>query len=280
MDIVEFLDTILEVFIEKTKDIPSLSKARYSAMQERAIGIGGLGWHSLLQSKMIPFESAMAVGLNERIWKSIKENAVIATQKLAEIRGKCPDADIPVRNSHLLAIAPNAASSYILNTSPSIEPYKANVYVEKGINGSITHINKHLIALLKSKNLDNIQDIISQIIADNGSVRNINELTDYEKDIFKTAQEIDQTWVISQAADRQKYVCQSQSLNIFLAPTERIEIIHYIHLLAWKLGLKSLYYCRSDSLKKADKVGKSVIRERIESLEEMTKSDEVCLPCQ
>ena len=282
LDIVEFLDNVLGVFIQKTENIPELQKARYSAIRGRDIGIGALGWHSLLQSKMIPFESAMAIGLNKKIWKSIKDNALKATVLLAKIRGACPDAltdNIQHRNSKLLALAPNAASSFILNTSPSCEPYKANVFLEKGVNGTITHKIKHLVKLLDEKDL-NTQEIWSSIIANDGSVQHLKELSEIEKDVFKTAFEIDQTWIINQAADRQEHICQSQSTNIFFTPTERIEVIHWVHLLAWKNKMKSLYYCRSDSLRKSDKVGEKIIREKIVGLSELVKQDEVCLACQ
>lgn len=282
LDVVEFLDNVLEVFIQKTENIPELQKARYSAIRGRDIGIGALGWHSLLQSRSIPFESAMAIGLNKKIWKLIKDNALKATELLANIRGACPDAladNVNHRNSKLLALAPNAASSFILNTSPSCEPYKANVFLEKGINGTITHKNKHLVKLLDEKGL-NRQEIWSSIIANDGSIQHLIELTEIEKDVFKTAFEIDQTWIINQAADRQEHICQSQSTNIFFSPTERIEVIHWVHLLAWKNKMKSLYYCRSDSLRKSDKVGEKVVREKIEGLSELVKQDEVCLACQ
>lgn len=270
-DIVEMLDNVLTVFIDKTEGVTELSKVRNGAIQERAIGIGMMGWHSLLQSKNIPFESAMATGLNIRIWSKMNEQAKFATKKLAESRGACPDAEksgVMVRNSHLFAVAPNASSSIILNTSPSIEPYRANVYLEKGVNGTKVHRNKHLEKLLESYD-KNTQETWSEIIANDGSVSTLKFMNDYDKDIYKTAPEIDQTWIIQHASDRQKYICQGQSLNLFFSPIVDVEYLHLIHLMAWQQGLKSLYYYRSDSMQKADKIGKKVMREKIEDLKEM-----------
>jgi ribonucleoside-diphosphate reductase alpha chain len=180
----------------------------------------------------------------------------------------------------LFAVAPNASSSIILNTSPSIEPYRANVYLEKGVNGTKVHKNKYLEALLESKG-KNEQPVWTEIVSNDGSVSTLDFLTDYEKDVFKTSMEIDQTWVIQHAADRQPYICQAQSLNLFFSPTTNVEYLHLIHLMAWKQGLKSLYYCRSDAMRKADKVGKRVERERIEDMKDMLRQDEaVCVACE
>lgn len=285
-DIVEMLDNVIEVFIDKSRAYPELSAATYSAMRERSIGIGAMGWHALLQKKMIPFQSAMAVGLNKKIWAKMNEQAKAKTAALALERGPCPDSadsDTPVRNGHLFAVAPNASSSILLDTSPSIEPYRANVYLEKGVNGTHVHKNKYLEALLESKQA-NTQEIWSGIIANDGSVSEVDCLSDYEKDVFDTAMEIDQTWLIQHAADRQPYICQAQSLNLFFSPTADIQYIHLVHLMAWQAKLKSLYYCRSDAMRKADKVGKKVEREKIEDLKEMAArmaaGDEICAACE
>lgn len=282
-DIVEMLDNVITVFCEKGKQYPEIARAIRSAEAERSIGIGEMGWHALLQRKMIPFESAMAVGLNKRIWEKMHAQAKQKTIDLARERGACPDsADsaTPVRNAHLFSIAPNASSSIILNTSPSIEPYRANVYLEKGVNGTQVHKNKYLEALLESKGC-NDQKTWSEIISNDGSVATLECLTDYEKDVFKTFMEIDQTWVIQHAADRQPFVCQAQSLNLCFSPTANIEYVHLVHLMAWKMGLKSVYYCRSDAMRKADKVGKKVERERIEDMKDMLKQDEpTCIACE
>lgn len=282
-DIVEMLDNVLTVFIEEGSKYPELAAAVYSAKQERSIGIGALGWHALLQSKMIAFESEQAATLNEEIWALANQQAVAKTQQLAVERGACPDSAnslTPVRNAHLFAVAPNASSSIIINTSPSIEPYRANVYLEKGVNGTKTHKNKFLEALLESKGM-NTQEVWTQIVSNDGSAQELDCLSEHEKLVFKTAPEIDQTWIIRHAGDRQPYICQAQSLNLFFRPTVNVEYLHLVHLLAWKNGLKSLYYCRSDALRKADKVGNRVERERIEDMKELLKHEEpTCAACE
>lgn len=286
-DVVEMLDNVIEVFLEKAAEYPELGAAVYSASRERSIGIGAMGWHALLQKKHIPFESAMAVGLNKKIWSTMHAQAKAKTIELAKTRGACPDSvgsDTPVRNAHLFSLAPNASSSYILDTSPSGEPYRANVYLEKGVNGTHVHKNKFLEALLEKKGM-NTQEVWSTIIADEGSVAGLDCLDDYDKAVYKTAMEIDQKWVIQHAADRQPHICQAQSLNVFLGPTTPIEYVHLIHLMAWKARLKSMYYCRSDGMRKADKVGKRVIREKIEDLKEMAArmasgDESACAACE
>jgi ribonucleoside-diphosphate reductase alpha chain len=282
-DIVEMLDNVITVFVKKAKKIPELARAVNSASSERSIGIGMMGWHALLQKRGVAFESPMAVGLNKRIWAKMNSEAKAKTIALAVERGACPDSEgssTPVRNAHLFAVAPNASSSIILNTSPSIEPYRANVYLEKGVNGTKVQKNKYLEALLEKKGF-NTQEVWTEIVSNDGSVDSLSCLEDYEKAIFKTSMEIDQTWVIQHAADRQEYICQAQSLNLFFNPTSSVEYLHLIHLMAWKTGLKSLYYCRSDGMRKADKVGKKVERERIEDMRDMLKSDEpVCAACE
>lgn len=282
-DIVEMLDNVIEVFVAKSVMFPEIERARRSAMSERSIGIGAMGWHALLQKKNIPFESALAVGLNKSIWAKMSAEAKAKTIDLARERGPCPDSidsETPVRNAHLFAVAPNASSSILLDTSPSIEPYRANVYLEKGVNGTKTHKNKYLEALLEKKG-KNTQPVWTEIISNDGSVATLDFLDDYEKDVFKTSMEIDQTWIIQHAADRQPYICQAQSLNLFFSPTTNIEYLHLIHLMAWKQGLKSLYYCRSDAMRKADKVGKRVERERIEDMKDMLRQDEpACAACE
>lgn len=191
---------------------------------------------------------------------------------------KTSNTDV-VRNSHTLAIAPNASTSYLLDTSPSIEPYRANVFLEKGVGGTHTHRNKYLEQLLEGKNC-NTTEVWTSIISNDGSVAHLECLSLWEKDVFKTAMEIDQQWIIQHAADRQEYVCQSQSVNLFFDPTTNVEILHLTHLLAWKKGLKSLYYCRSDNIRKADKVGNRVIREKIEDMRDLLISDNGCIACE
>lgn len=282
-DVVEMLDNVITVFCDKGRQFPEIARAIKSAQRERSIGIGMLGWHALLQRKSIPFESALAVGLNKRIWAQMHSQAKAKTIQLAHERGPCPDSadsDQPVRNAHLFSIAPNASSSIILDTSPSIEPYRANVYLEKGVNGTQVHKNKYLEQLLESKG-QNTPEVWRDVIANDGSVMSLAFLTDYEKDVFKTAMEIDQMWVIQHAADRQPYICQAQSLNTFFDPTTDIQYLHMIHLRAWQLKLKSLYYCRSDTVRKADKVGKRVERVRFEDMKDVMKTEEpACIACE
>lgn len=288
-DVVEMLDNVIQSFVDKSQSLPNLDRAIYSAIRERSIGIGALGWHALLQQRGIPFESALATGLNKQVWNNMHEQAVKATQRLALERGACPDwvdggsIGEPVRNAHLFSIAPNASSSIILGTSPSIEPYRANVYLERGVNGTKVHRNKYLEKLLESRGM-NTQEVWSEIINNDGSVKTLTCLNEYEKDVFKTAIEIDQTWIVQHAADRQEYICQAQSVNLFFNPDVNVEYLHLVHLLAWQTGLKSLYYCRSDAIRKADKVGRKVERERIADMKEMAAKaaagEDTCVACE
>ena len=278
-DVVEFLDNILDRFILDAGKIPELKRSVYSAQRERAIGIGAMGWHSLLQRKGIPFESVMASVLNKQIWKGIKEQAKKASLELAARRGACPDSvgsSEPIRNSHLLALAPTASTSYFMGTSPGGDPFLANGYAEKGVNGFVFHKNKHLQKLLQVKGMDT-QEVWSDIIAHKGSVQHVSYLTDDEKDVYKTANEIDQIWTVQHAADRQKYICQAQSTNLFVKQDISAVDLHILHVMAWKMGLKSLYYCRSEPATTADRVGTQVKRVRIEDL---TGEGEVCVACQ
>lgn len=282
-DVVEFLDNVIEYFIDAAGKLKGYERAVYSAMRERAIGIGGLGWHDLLQQMNLPFASPMAVGLNMKIWAHIKSEAMKANISLAKARGPCPDsmgADVPVRCSHLLAIAPNASSSIILATSPSIEPYRANAYAEKGIVGWFYTKNHNLEKVLAAKGF-NDEKTWKSIIANDGSVQHLECLDEWEKDVFKTAMEIDQRWIVQQAGDRQVHICQAQSVNLFFLPTASIEEIATIHLLAWRLKLKSLYYARSASLSKA-KVGHKTERAAIdlEALKNAIQEDSVCVACE
>ena len=258
-DLVRFLDNALSFFIEHAPD--SVFRAKFSAAQERSIGLGAMGFHAYLQSKNIPFEGALAKSLNIKIFKKIKEQAVEESERLAIKRGEAPDMEgTGRRNAHLLAIAPNASSSIICGTtSPSIEPYRANAYVQKTMSGSFLVKNKYLEKLLEKKGINN-DDIWSSIVSQRGSVLHLKELSDYEKDIFKTAIEINQQWVIEHASDRQQYVCQGQSVNVFVPADVNIKELHDTHMVAWKRGLKTLYYCRSEAIKRAELVSKKVER--------------------
>ena len=274
-DLVRFLDNVLEHFIKGAPD--SLAKAKYSAEQERSIGLGAMGFHAYLQKNNIPFESPMAKGFNLRAFKHIKEQAVQATKDLALERGECPDGvGYGVRNAHLLAIAPNASSGIICgNTSPSIEPYRANAFTQKTKTGSSLLKNKFLEDLLEEKGF-NTEEVWKTIITNGGSVKHLECLTDWEKNVFKTAVELDQRWVIDHAADRQEFICQAQSCNIFFPSDVSKQELHNVHMRAWKKGMKTLYYLRSEALKRADVISDKVLREYIFDYQD----EEGCLACE
>jgi len=274
-DLVRMLDNVLEYFIENAPD--QLHRAKYSAMRERSIGLGAMGFHAYLQRHNLPFESPMAKGKNLQMFSRIKSEATRATQQLAEERGECPDGvGFGVRNAHLLAIAPNASSSIICgNTSPSIEPYRANAFTQKTKSGTSLLKNEYLEAVLQDLEMDN-EEVWKSIITNNGSVQHLDFLDEWTKEVFKTAVEIDQRWVIEMAADRQEQICQSQSLNIFFPANVSKQELHAIHMMAWKRGVKTLYYLRSEAYKRAEKVSDEVLRQRIfESID-----DEGCLACE
>ena len=258
-DLVRFLDNVLTSFIENAPD--HVFRAKFSATQERSIGLGAMGFHAYLQKCGIPFESALAKAKNLNIFKHIKSEAVAESKRLAVKRGEAPDMEgTGMRNAHLLAIAPNASSSIICGTtSPSIEPYRANAYVQKTMSGSFLVKNKHLEKLLETKGINNDKTWTS-ILANRGSVLHLKDLSDYEKDIYKTSIEINQQWVIEHAADRQQFICQGQSLNVFVPADVNIKELHDIHMLAWKRKLKTLYYCRSEAIKRAELVSLKVER--------------------
>ena len=258
-DLVRFLDNVLTSFIENAPD--HVFRAKFSATQERSIGLGAMGFHAYLQKCGIPFESALAKAKNLNIFKYIKTEAVAESKRLAVKRGEAPDMEgTGMRNAHLLAIAPNASSSIICGTtSPSIEPYRANAYVQKTMSGSFLVKNKHLEKLLETKGINNDKTWTS-ILANRGSVLHLKDLSDYEKDIYKTSIEINQQWIIEHAADRQPFICQGQSLNVFVPADVNIKELHDIHMLAWKRKLKTLYYCRSEAIKRAELVSLKVER--------------------
>lgn len=273
-DLIRFLDNVLQHFIYNAPE--ELFRARFSASQERSLGLGAMGFHAYLQSKGIPFESALAKSMNMKIFRTIKEQAVKESERLAVKRGEAPDMEgTGLRNAHLLAIAPNASSSIICGTtSPSIEPYRANAYVQKTMSGSFLVKNKHLEKVLEKKGL-NTEEVWTSIIASRGSVAHIDGLSENEKLIFKTAIEIDQRWLIEHAADRQQYICQSQSLNIFIPADVHIKDLHNLHMLAWKKKIKTLYYCRSEAIKRAELLSKKIEREIIPEAKE-----DSCLACE
>ena len=282
-DVAEMLDNVLQYFIDNAPD--TVSRAKFSATQERSIGIGALGFHAYLQKHGIAFEGVMAKVANNKIFKSIREALNDANIQLGKERGEAPDAmGTGLRFSHVMAIAPNASSSIIMgNTSPSIEPYRANAYRQDTLSGSFLNKNKHLAILLQSKGLtdEQMQDTWSSIIANDGSVQHLDILDQNEKDIYKTGMEIDQRWVIEHAADRQAWIDQAQSLNVFFRPDSHLKYIHAVHFMAWKLKLKTLYYCRSEKLAKADKVSRKLEREIIKELDLSAIVDgDICLSCE
>ncbi|MDD3021852.1 MAG: ribonucleoside-diphosphate reductase subunit alpha [Alphaproteobacteria bacterium] len=252
-DVMRFLDNVLTDFIEKAPD--SMKRAKYAAMRERSVGLGVMGFHSFLQSKMIPMEGVMAKVWNRKMFQHIKRQADDASVKLAHERGACPDAadyGIMERFSNKMAIAPTASISIICGgSSPGIEPIAANAYTHKTLSGSFPVRNPYLEALLEERGLNN-EDIWSSIFTNEGSIQHLDFLTDEEKDVFKTAFEIDQRWLIEHAGDRTPFVCQAQSLNVFLPANIHKKDLHAIHWEAWAKGVKSLYYCRSKSIQRAE----------------------------
>ncbi len=274
-DLVRMLDNVLTFFIDNAPD--ELHRAKLSAQRERSIGLGAMGFHAYLQRQHIPFESVLAKGANNRMFSRIKSEAVRATKQLAQERGECPDGQgFGVRNAHLLAVAPNASSSIICgNTSPSIEPYRANAFTQKTKSGSSLLKNEYLEDCLRDIDMDN-DEVWKSIITNNGSVQHLEFLDDYTKDVFKTAVEIDQKWVIEFAADRQKEICQSQSLNVFFPANVSKQELHAIHMMAWKQGVKTLYYLRSEAIKRAETVSDEALRKYIfDSIDE-----NACLACE
>jgi ribonucleoside-diphosphate reductase alpha chain len=288
-DVAEMLDNVLQYFIDNAPT--TVERARFSAIRERSIGIGALGWHAFLQRNNIPWESAMAVGRNKQVFKHIREQLNEANQQLGRLRGEALDAvGTGQRFSHLMAIAPNASSSIIMgNTSPSIEPYRANAYRQDTLSGSHLTKNKWLDRIIKLKLAESelgdenekYNEIWSSIIANDGSVQHLELLDDWAKSVFKTSMEIDQRWLVQHAADRQVYIDQAQSVNLFFRPDSHLKYLHAVHFQAWKQGLKTLYYCRSEKIGKADKVSKKIERKVIEEIDmKALASEDVCLACE
>jgi len=281
-DIMRFLDNVLQDFIDNAPD--KMKDAKYSAMRERSVGLGLMGFHSMLQSKGIPFESAMAKSFNNRLFRHIRSGADVASVKLADERGACPDAaeaGVRARFSHKMAVAPTASISIICGgASAGIEPIPANIYTHKTLSGSFTVKNRMLEELLESKGL-NTDEVWGTILENEGSVQFMDELDEHEKATFKTAFEIDQRWVIEHAADRAPHICQAQSLNIFLPGDIDKWDLHMLHWQAWEKGVKSLYYCRSKSVQRAAFAGTETKTEMEKSMEAAAPTDyEECLACQ
>jgi ribonucleoside-diphosphate reductase alpha chain len=274
-DLIRMLDNVISHFIDNAP--MHLAKAVYSASRERSLGLGAMGFHAYLQRHNIPFESASAKGANMKMFQHIKWRAVNATKQLAEERGECPDGvGYGIRNAHLLAVAPNASSSIICgNTSPSIEPYRANAFTQKTKSGSSLLKNEYLEHVLQELDQDT-DEVWKSIITNNGSVQHLDFLDEWTKDVFKTAVEIDQKWIIDMASDRQMDICQSQSLNIFFPADVSKQELHAIHMMAWKRKVKTLYYLRSEAIKRAETVSDEALRQYIfDSLD-----DEGCVACE
>ena len=285
-DIAEMLDNVLQYFIDNAPS--SIKRAKYSAMRERSIGIGALGFHAYLQKNKLPWESPMAIGRNKQIFAHVRGKLDEANKSLGSKRGEALDAvGTGNRFSHLMAIAPNASSSILMgNTSPSIEPYRANAYRQDTLSGSHLNKNRFLDIIIQEEAAKHKEgwadDVWRSIIANDGSVQHLEWMDDWTKDVYKTSMEIDQRWVVQHAADRQEYIDQAQSLNVFFRPDSHIKYIHAVHFQAWKQGLKTMYYCRSDKIAKADKVSKRIEREVIKEIDlhALTGDADTCLACE
>lgn len=278
-DIYRFLDNVLQDFIDSAP--VEMGRAKYSARMERSVGLGVMGFHGFLQKKGIPWESVSAKTYNKQIFEHLRHEAIQASKALGKEKGNCPDFDaarmlqqgtsLPPnrRFSYVLAVAPTASISIICGeASPSIEPRKANAYIHELKNGFVVVRNKYLEDLLENKG-QNTEEVWASIVQHNGSVQHLHFLTQDEKDTFKTAMEIDQRWLIDFAGDRSIFIDQGQSLNIFLPPDVHKNYLHKVHFEAWKKGVKSLYYCHSDSVGRGEYVG----------TESRTNDYEECIAC-
>ncbi len=284
-DVMRFLDNVLNDFIENAPE--QFNNAIYSAMRERSVGLGVMGLHSFFQKKSIPLESAMSKVWNKKIFEHIQKKVDESSKELAEERGSCPDAadyGINERFSNKTAIAPTASISIICGgTSPGVEPIAANSYTHKTLSGSFNVRNIYLEKILKKYNKNN-DEVWSSITTNQGSVRHLDFLSQEEKDVFKTAFELDQKWIVELGADRTPYISQAQSINLFLPADVHKRTLHQIHFQAWKKGLKSLYYCRSKSIQRAENInsGSSTDIEMnvYKNKENQEQEYEECLSCQ
>ena len=279
-DLVRFLDNVLQFFIDNAPD--EISRAKYSAQQERSLGLGAMGWHSFLNKKRIPFDSEAANVWNAVVFQYIQKEAVEESLKMGSQRGEAPDMEgTGRRNAHLLAIAPNANSSIICGTSPSIEPIKANAYTHRTRAGSHLVKNKYLAEELEKvdKNTDKIW---KTIITNGGSVQHLDFLSDSVKEVFKTAIELDQNVLVKQGGDRQRFLCQGQSLNLFFPAGAEKKYLHQVHYNAWKEGCKGLYYLRTETGQRAENVSQKVKRDALKDYETqaVAASQEECVACQ
>lgn len=288
-DIAEMLDNVLQYFIDNAPT--AVKRAVYSARNERSIGVGALGFHAYLQKQNLPWESAQATGTNMKMFQHIRTQLDIANKELGSERGEAPDASgTGLRFSHVMAVAPNASSSILMgNTSPSVEPYRANAYRQDTLSGAYLNKNRYLDKIIKEKceneSKMDYNEIWSSIIANDGSVQHLDFLDSWEKDVFKTSMEIDQRWIVDHAAHRQTFIDQAQSINLFFRPDVNILLLHAVHFQAWKQGLKTLYYCRSEKLAKADKVARKIEREVIKEIDlsalaNLSEGEDICLACE
>jgi len=279
-DLIHFLDNVLQFFIDHAGD--EISRARFSATRERSLGLGAMGFHSYLQKRRVAFESEEARKVNDEIFKSIQEKAIEESKRLGKLKGEAPDMEgTGRRNAHLLAIAPNANSSLIGGTSPSIEPWKANAFTSRTRAGSHLSKNKYLEEELEAIG-KNTEEVWSSIITNGGSVQHLDFLSDHIKAVFKTAIEINQDWVVYLAGSRQQYLCQGQSLNVFFPAGADKKYLHKVHYNAWKYGCKGMYYLRTESSNRAENVGQKVERDRLVEFAEsqQTQEESACMACE
>jgi len=280
-DLVTMLDNVLQVFIDNAGD--EISRARFSAQRERSLGLGAMGLHSYYQQRGIPFASEIARQINKEIFSDIFAKAREQSRILGRERGEAPDMEgTGMRNAHVIAIAPNANSSIIHGCSPSIEPWKANAFTHRTRAGSHLVKNEYLKQLLASIGKDT-DEVWSSIITNGGSVQHLDFLSEHQKQIFATAIEIDQMEIVTQAAWRQKWICQGQSLNLFFPAGASRGLLHQVHFAAWKLGCKGLYYLRTESSNRAENVSKKVERNKLIDTSELQikeETQEECVACQ
>ena len=275
-DLIRFLDNVLQYFVDNAPD--TLKRAKYSASQERSLGLGAMGYHSYLQKHMIPFEKSGEI--NKEIFSFIRSEADAETLALGKERGEAPDMKgTGRRNAHLLAIAPNANSSMIVSTSPSIEPHKANAYTHRTRAGSHLIKNKYLSQLLEKYDM-NKSEVWTGIVTNNGSVQSLQFLTDEEKEVFKTAVELDQIRMVELAGQRQKYLDQGQSLNIFFPAGASKKYVQQVHFRAWETECKGLYYLRTEVSNRAENITTKVELNKLTDYSEVKKAEEECVSCQ
>ena len=278
-DLIRFLDNVLQFFIDNAGD--EISRAKYSAQQERSLGLGAMGWHAFLHRKRIAFESESAQVWNNVVFQYIQKEAIEESLTMGKQRGEAPDMEgTGRRNAHLLAIAPNANSSIICGTSPSIEPLKANAYTHRTRAGSHLVKNKYLEEVLEEKG-KNTDKVWTDIITNGGSVQHLSFLNANEKDVFKTAIEIDQMKIVDQAGTRQRFLCQGQSVNLFFSAGAERKYLHTVHFNAWRRGVKGLYYLRTETTQKAENVAEKVQRDALKDYQtQELQSQEECVACQ